>query len=808
MDRTSFDDGWQVRPKVISFVESFGSGSAWQSVRLPHDAMIAGRRDPAAGPAGAYFPGGAWEYRKRFDVPEDLRGKRVVLELEGVYRSAAVFVNGDHAGHRPYGYSNFEIRLDQLLRFGERNEIRVDATAHEDSRWYSGAGIYRPTWLLVGGPVHLLPEGVHVRTPAIDDEAAVVEVATEVRNDAMVPASASVVTELVDPEGRVVARDVAPLTVRSGEVQVSRQRLVVPAPARWCVERPHLHTCRTELLVDGEVVDREGTTFGIRSLEVDAARGMRINGEPVKLRGACIHHDNGVLGAATFARAEERRVELLRAAGFNALRSAHHPMSRALLDACDRLGMLVMDEAFDMWSQPKSNSDYARSFPDWWEADVEAMVRKDRNHPSVVMYSIGNEIPEAGSPAGAAQGRAMAQAIRALDDSRFTTNAVNPVASIGMPLFEGTAHLYGEEHEDAGVNTLLTGHWAILQTVLQQDVVDERTAESFGAVDVAGYNYLDSRYEVDHELHPNRVIVGAETFPVQIADGWAQVQALPHLIGDFTWTGWDYLGEVGVGRTEYEGSDHAFHAEYPWLTAWVGDLDITGHRRPLSYYREIVFGLRQDPYVVVRRPEHHGRPITYTSPWAWSDAVSSWSWPGFEGQPVTVEVYADADEVELLLDDRSLARLPGGAAVRFKAEVELTYEPGTLAAVAYRGGIEVGRSSLRSASGPVLLGVRPDRASIRSDGTDLTFVDVELVDAEGTVHTGADRAVHVDVAGPGVLQGLGSGNPCTEETFEGPSHDTFDGRVLAVVRPTGPGTIVVTVTADRCQPVMVEITTT
>jgi beta-galactosidase len=805
VQRTPFNTGWEFRPKVISFVESFGRGTAWESVRLPHDAMLTGLRTPEAGPAAAYFPGGAWEYRTRF-VPEDSqRGARIELDFEGVYRGAAVFVNGDLAGRRPYGYSNFSVRLDPLVRFGEENEIRVDAIASEDSRWYSGAGIYRNVWLAQGGPVHVALDGIGVSTPDVDDDGAVIEVTTEVENDGLARVVAAVRVEVLDPTGEVVATATTPLGIDAAGQAVARHRLIVLRPQRWSVERPALHTCRVTVLVDGSVVDGDSTSFGIRTLQLDAARGLRINGAPVKLRGACVHHDNGVLGAATIDRADERRVELLKAAGFNALRSAHQPMARAMLDACDRLGMLVMDEAFDVWTSPKSNDDYARSFDGWWRADVEAMVRKDRNHPSVILYSIGNEIPELGRPVGDALARALTEHVRRLDPTRFVTNAVNPLASIGTDLFAGLFDGSLRLDDDAGVNTLLTGHWKILPAALRQSMVDERTGQAYGPIDVAGYNYCEGRYELDHELHPERVIVGSETFPLITAELWRLVLANPHVIGDFTWTGWDYLGEVGVGRFEYGDGppgERPFMAEYPWLTAWVGDLDITGHRRPISFYREIVFGLREEPYLAVRRPEHHGQVVTYSSPWAFSDAVPSWSWPAFEGRPVEVEVYAHADEIELLVNGSPAGRAEVN---QHRAVLEVTYVPGTVEAVARRGGREVGRAVLRSAEDAVQLGVQVDRAEIRADDHDLAFVTIELTDATGNVHTTLDRPVLVAIDGAGVLQGLGSARPCTEETFRDATATTFDGRALAVVRPTARGPITVTVTAAGCAPASVEV---
>ena len=323
--------------------------------------------------------------------------------------------------------------------------------------------------------------------------------------------------------------------------------------------------------------DAETVTFGVRSLRLDPERGLRINGETVKLRGACVHHDNGVLGAATFARAEERRVQILKDAGFNAIRMSHHPMSKAMLDACDRLGMLVMDEAFDMWTSAKSDFDYSLHFPQWWERDIEAMVAKDVNHPSVILYSIGNEIPETGSPAGAAWGRKLAEKVRALDGTRYVTNAINGM----LAALDDLAALRSQPGEDAGLNALMADPADMMNAISSSELVTRRTAESFSVLDVAGVNYAEARYDLDRDLFPNRIIVGSETFPTRIDGNWRLVKQHANVIGDFTWTGWDYLGEVGIGRPQYattDGSRPTFTAPYPYLLAGCGDIDITGHR--------------------------------------------------------------------------------------------------------------------------------------------------------------------------------------------------------------------------------------
>jgi len=798
--RTSFNDDWQVRPKVNPFAELSGVTVPYRPVTLPHDAMI--ERDRVApggdatmeGGAGAYFPGGVVEYRKTFLVPEEHRGKRILIEFEGVYRDAMVFLNGDYAGQRPYGYSRFLVDADRFLRAGQDNEIRVEARAHQDSRWYSGAGIYRDTWLLVGDLVRIGPQGVRISTPDIDVERAVVEVATMVENDSIAIRTVELTTRIRDTAGAVVTTDTARVTVLPGEPATARQRLYIRDPSLWSPDSPALYTGEVSI-EDG---DAETVTFGIRTLQLDPDRGLRINGETVKLRGACVHHDNGVLGAATFARAEERRVQLLKEAGFNAVRMSHHPMSTAMLDACDRLGMLVVDEAFDMWTSAKNPFDYSLSFPEWWERDLEAMVAKDINHPSVILYSIGNEIPETGSAAGAAWGRRLAEKVRSLDSTRYVTNAINPMLAVMSDL----AALRQQADEGAGINTLMADAGDAMNAVAASQLVTERTAESFSVLDVAGMNYADSRYGLDATLFPNRIILGAETFPTRIGRNWRLIQQHDHVIGDFTWTGWDYLGEVGLGRPQYSTSDSprpSHTAPYPYLLAGCGDIDITGHRRPASYYREIVFGLRTQPYVAVHRPQHHGTTFV-GSPWAWRDAISSWTWPGHEGSPITVEVYSDADDVELLINNRSLGRHPVG---ENRTEFDTVYEPGELVAIAYRDGVESGRHVLRSATGAVQLRAETDRTVITAG--DLAYVTVTLTDAAGTLYPSADRPVSVAFSGDGVLLGFGSADPSTEERFDATERRTYDGRALAVLRPTGSGTIRLVAAAPDCDPVEVLI---
>ncbi|KQQ09674.1 glycoside hydrolase family 2 TIM barrel-domain containing protein [Rathayibacter sp. Leaf296] len=797
MVQTSFTSGWRVQPKSSIFGQLFAAAQEPPTVTLPHDAMLGLTRSPDAvgGSGNGYFPGAAVQYTKLFDAPSWWSDRRVSVEFDGVYRDAMVFVNGVFAGQRPHGYIPFRIALDPFLRYGEQNEIRVEARSHQDSRWYSGLGIHRGVMLSVTALQHVRAGGTRITTTDVDARRAVVEIELTLENEEILTRTLRVRTEILDAEGTLVASDSAPITLRPHSSGVLRHRLVVAAPHLWSTEDPHLHTCTTTIEVDAFVVDEQRTRFGIRTLQLDPLEGLRINGEVVKLRGACIHHDNGVLGAAAIPRADERRIEILKSAGFNAVRSSHNPLSTAMLDACDRLGVLVLDEAFDMWAESKNNFDYSLAFPEWWERDIEAMVVRGFNHPSVIAYSIGNEVLDAGKPLGAGIGRALAEKVRSLDPTRFVTNSISSfVATISdlLPVFLAEADVVRSQ---GNVNDLMAELHHLMDRFGLSDSVTDATEESHAVVDIVGHNYGDDRYLGDRERFPNRVVLGTETLSHRIDLLWDLVMSNPHVIGDFTWTGWDYLGEAGLGQTQYvpAGEEPAGPA-YPWLLAWCGDIDITGYRRPASYYREIVFGLRAEPYLAVHRPAPPHERVT-TLNWAWSDTVGSWTFDVEAGTPMTVDVYSAAPEVELLLNGRSLGIRGAGAESRFTATFDVPYETGDLEAVA-RDGSVVTRTLLRSARSVAGISAEVDRAVVRADDSDLAYVEIELVDENGVLSTADDRVVTVAVAGAGRLQGLGSARPATTESYLADSVTTFEGRAIAVVRPTGAGVVRVTVSAD------------
>ncbi|RCW43498.1 glycoside hydrolase family 2 TIM barrel-domain containing protein [Paenibacillus prosopidis] len=817
MLRKSFNDGWLFSKGAGGL--SLSRAVPEVEINLPHDAMILEERNPDCKNQNntGFYPGGNYTYKKKFYVPHEYAEKNVIFEFEGVYMNAMVYINGDFAGKCPYGYSNFYVKANRFLKMGADNEIKVLVKngAESNSRWYTGSGIYRNVHMMVGDLLYIKEDGVKITTPDIAEDQAIVEVGTVVEYEGLQSRRAHVHTEIQDADGRVVASDKVPVTVFSGESVTVRQKLFVQEPKLWSGEHPNLYFCYSKILVDNQVIDEDKNHFGIRKLQLDTKHGLRINGEVVKLRGACVHHDNGVIGASTFERAEERRIEILKESGFNSIRSAHQPMSKAMLDACDRLGMLVMDETFDTWNACKTDFDYGLYFQEWWERDVQAMVEKDYNHPSVIMYCIGNEIPEAATGIGASLNRQMAEMVRSLDGTRFITSSVNGWLCIMDRLGEIMASFAGDNQGAAAgtdqvetneINTVMSTLIGRMNQIVRHPSVGEVTEEAFAGVDVAGYNYMNGRYEMDKDLYPNRVICGTETMPRDIDVNWRLTKANSHIIGDFTWTGWDYLGEAGIGKIDYTlDESRGIYGAYPWYIAYCGDIDITGNRRPASYYREIVWGLRQEPYIAVQRPERYHDKFM-NSAWSWSDSIASWTWPGSEDKPVKVEIYSDAEEVELLVNGKSIGKAAAGESNRFKAIFETVYTPGELAAVSYTNGEETGRMVLQTAGKGLELKLENDRAELQATGADLAYIMISLTDENGILQTAADRKVSISVEGAGTLQGFGSADPKSQENFYDTERTTFDGKVLAVVRShSEAGTITVTASAEGCAPKRITI---
>jgi beta-galactosidase len=788
---------------------------------LPHDAMLQEMRDPKArnGFNTGYFPGGVYHYSRVFLAPEEYRNKNVIIEFEGVYMDSQVYLNGKLVGGWPYGYTDFYVAADEYLEYGQGNELEVLVHNENEpnSRWYSGSGIYRNVNILVGNRLHILPDGVRINTREIRHQQAAVEVTATIVNNDNENKAIRLVSEFRHEGGVIAGSSESDAIIAAGETTTILQSISVPNPELWSVETPNLYTCCTKILAGGQVIDEDNETFGMRLLTLDATNGLCLNGKSLKLRGGCLHHDNGVIGACTLPAAEERRVRLMKASGFNAIRSAHNPLSKAMLEACDRHGMLVMDEFSDVWFRQKTSHDYSRYFRDWWEKDIQAMVAKDYNHPSVIMYSIGNEISETATSQGVEYSRKLAEKIRSLDPSRYVIHSINGWLSYYSLLSQrlnrkkplGEVDKPDKEEKGlptaANINPLINLMYQFMDLIVSLPGIDKCTREAYATVDIAGYNYMSGRYAKDGTRYPERVICGSETFPPEIVRNWRLVKKLPYVIGDFSWTGWDYLGEAGLCTWQY-GHGQSLSKPYPCILADSSIIDITGHRQAQSYIHEIVWGLRNEPYVAVRPLNHAGEKLS-KSIWRGTNAIDSWTWHGYEGNLAVVEVYAGAERVELFLNGRSLGAKPAGEAHDFKAIYKLTYQPGELIAVSYgKDGVEIGRMALSTATRQVQLHVQSEVSRLKADGADLAYINILLGDENCIVNPLADRLVTVRVQGAGSLLGFGSANPFTEESFTDDVHTTFQGRALAVVRAGHqPGIVRLTVSAEGCEPIMLTI---
>ncbi|GHO64115.1 beta-galactosidase [Ktedonobacter sp. SOSP1-52] len=617
MIRILFNDGWEYAEGGTVFGMLL---TPTQPVTLPHDASIERPRkaDHPSRAGGAYAWNGVLTYRKRFLTPPDWQGQCIQLEFEGVMGYTEVTLNGHLLVLHPYGYTSFLVDLTPYLHDATENEllVTVNNSAQPNSRWYTGTGIYRHVWLLQGGALHIPAWGVFVTTPQVDSTRSIVAVETAITNTTGASAMAVLRSTITDPVGEIVAQGEIAVATRANDMATAHQQLAITDAQLWSVETPHLYSLSSEVVLDGTVIDRATTTFGIRSLTVDPIDGFRLNGVPLKLKGGCVHHDHGPLGAASYDHAEERKVALMKAAGFNALRSAHNPPAPALLDACDRLGMLVIDESFDMWRIGKTTNDYHLYFEQWWQRDTEAMVQRDRNHPSVIMWSIGNEIGESTRESdSAAWSQRQSDFVRMLDPTRPVLQAL-PIlfAEIMMQ-----ATTQGPEQAYALIvnppaPTSDTDRWGPL-------------TEAFAApLDVVGYNYMPHRYDYDQQRFPSRVICGTESFPHQAFAVWEATVRSPHVIGDFVWVAVDYLGESGIGQVAIDQSLTGLEAPYPYHLANCGDFDICGVKRPQSYYRDILWGVRTVPYIAVLAPQHVGKTIQF-GPWGWEPVIVSWSFP-------------------------------------------------------------------------------------------------------------------------------------------------------------------------------------
>ena len=732
-----FDFGWQFTHRSALPLGSSKNGKT-QTVDLPHDwdifeGPVSG--EGVTGTGGGWFEAGKGEYRKTFKTPD---GEVVKLHFEGVYQKAEVFVNGQKAGQHHYGYTPFTVDVTPYIYKNKKqtNEVvvKVDNSEQPNCRWYSGSGIYRHVWLETMPALHIAENGIFITTPEVNAEKARVQVDVTIANESQSDRNATV----------VVCGAQLMVAVKAGESKTVSTTTMVNNPQLWSPESPTLYEAKVELKENGTTIDRQTAKYGIRTFSFDAERGFVLNGQKVLINGACVHHDDGVLGAMAFDDAEIRKVRQMKEAGFNLIRTSHNPTTRAFLDACDSIGMLVIDEAFDGWRTQKNPYDYSTVIDSCYREDIHAMVLRDRNHPSVISWSIGNEVIERKDIRVVYTARQMKQAIHEYDTTRPVTEA--------LCAWDSDWEIYDPHAE---------------------------------VLDVAGYNYMIFKHASDHERDPKRVIWQTESYPRDAFKNWAVVNDFPYVVGDIVWTGLDYLGESGIGRYYYEGErpgEHWFDGGFPeWHGAYCGDIDITGWRKPISHYREVLWHNDTPLYLAVKEPDGYHGKIKETA-WSVWPTWESWTWPGWEGKPVEVEVYTHQPEVKLYLDDQLIGTKQVSRETEFKAVFSVSYKAGTLRAEA--GGESV---TLKTAGEPACLRLTPDRTTMTADGQSLTFITVEVVDKQGTPVPEATIPCEATIKGAGTLLAFASADLKDTEPYTSPRVKTWKGRALLVVRSTQKG---------------------
>jgi len=794
--RETFDFGWRfMRGDPVGAHEVDFADGDWSAVDLPHDWSIEGpcsQVEPSSGPGG-YLPTGIGWYRKRFALPPSDRGRIVTLEFDGVYENSEVWINGRSLGMRPYGFVPFAYELTQDLRFDGENvvAVRVDNSRQTNCRWYSGSGIYRHTWLVQTYPIRIAGWGVFASCPEVSSDRARVRVETRVANGASRSARCTLATTLLDPSGVPVANLETQQAIGSGEEFRFAQELTVARPLLWSVQTPHLYAVRSTLREGDRIVDRCDTTMGIRSAVFEVSRGFLLNGEHVKINGVCVHPEGGCVGAAVPERVWERRLEELRAMGCNAIRTSHNPFAAEFLDLCDQMGFLVMNEAFDEWRVPKGQiqNGYHLYFDQWHERDLRNFIRRDRNHPSVVLWSAGNEVPDQSAPDGAATLRALVEVFRAEDPTRPVTVACDQIAS--------------------------------------EPPMNRVRPEFLAELDIVGYNYVDrwrSRadlyYSIDRAAFPERRFIGTESVGIGGIRGeyrdlaaqkdddplpwfappssrridaeqlWQFVALHDYVAGDFVWTGIDYLGE----------------SRWPLRGAPSGVLDTCGFRKDSFYFYQ---------------SQWTTEPMLHLFP--------HWNWKGREGAIIPATCYTNCDTVELFLNGKSLGvkgyefprlgmegrygNYPARARVlRTTADLHLSwdvpYEPGTLRAVGTRNGERAVVEEISTTGEPAAIQVRPDRAAIAADRRDVAHLTVSIEDAQGRIVPDAENAVQFSIEGDGRLIGVDNGDLFSHESYQAARRRAFNGLCLAIVQSTArPGQIEITASSPGLAPAVAVLRT-
>lgn len=768
----SFNEGWKfaLAADDDAWQPSFDD-SGWRVMNLPHDWSIEGEFSEShpASPGGGALPGGIGWYRKTFRVSKADKEKMTYISFDGVYRNSEVWINGNHLGKRPYGYSSFRYDLTPFLKYGEEDNViavKVDNSAQPNSRWYTGSGIYRNVWLTTTGKIAVDHWGTYVTTPVVNTEEALLMVTTQIRNSSGSRADVRLETVVYDADNRKVAR------AETGQVEIIiegatvTQELTVENPSLWSLENPSLYRVVTTIRSGQLVADRYETVTGIRSFEFDADKGFVLNGEPVIIKGVCNHHDLGCLGAAVNTRAIERQLEILREMGCNGIRTSHNPPAPELLDLCDRMGFIVMDEAFDIWKVKKTDYDYSLDFDEWHLKDLEAMVLRDRNHPSVFIWSIGNEVMEQWERDGSGEAIAteLADFVRSMDDTRPVTAACNDPAPHNPVIASGALDLIGFNYRD----TLWT---RFPQTFPEGKFIGTETTSALatrGSYDMPSdivrrwparwdQPFRDGNADLTCSAYDNCSAPWGTTH----RDSWRLIKNNAFLTGMYIWTGFDYLGEP----TPYW---------WPARSSYFGIIDLAGFPKDVYYF--------------------------YQSEWTDKDVLHlfpHWNWN--PGQTVDVWAFTNCDEAELFLNGNTMGRQSRGEN-DFNLVWKVPFEEGALLAVGYRNGTEIMRREIHTAGEPAALMLAPDRSDIRADGTDLSFITVTVVDENNNPVPHAGNIVNFSVEGPGIIAGVDNGSQTSMEPFKADYRKAYNSKCLVVVKAgKEKGEIKLTASADGMQ---------
>ncbi len=740
------------------------------NIDLPNDFSISIPRssDAPGGGQNGYFVGGVGTYKKYFTLPEN--DDHILLDIEGAYSQTEVTFNEDLIYQHHHGYTPFLIDLSEKARRGLTNCLSVKVNDLQPStRWYSGAGLYRDVYLWTGGKVRIEPWDVFVSTVKVKEERAELKISYTITSD--ITDIAQIIGEITSPDKETEIFTLC-ADVKPGKNQ-AEFTVFIDNPMLWDIDSPNLYTIKTTIQINGEDTDTSIDTFGIRTISADVERGFRLNGKTVKLHGGCIHHTHGVLGAADFPSAIERELTKLKSVGFNTIRSAHNPPSKNLLDACDRMGILVMDEAFDMWRTQKNENDYHLWFEYCWSDDIMRMVKHGRNHPCVISYSIGNEILEKKNISnGGKWAQKIADEIRKYDSTKFVTAGVDrPWAKLTPDIPEAYLEYFKGRHPH------------------EKEIFATATAEFCRPLDIVGYNYLYEIYESDHKIYPDRVIWGSETWAITFYDSWMATIKNNYVIGDFCWTCYDNLGESGTGRSLWERDgvvDGISIADYEWISCYQGDFDLAGYRRPQSYYREAIWSDKTvSPRIFTTHPEHYGEGFTGTG-WHFYDVHETWTFDEkYIGRPVKVETYTMADEAEWYLNGKLIGKSIPKKAI---ASIDIPYEKGEISVKIFKDGKECGCASLSTVDAPFTLEIEGDKSVIAADNRELCYFEIAVQDSKGRLVTECGDELICKISG-GELMGIFSGDPKSKDHYTSNSCHLFEGHATACVRASEPGDI-------------------